>query len=409
LLDTLGCALAGRAEAPVHALEALLGARDAGRVELPGGPSLATAAATQVLAMAATWHEACEGHAGAHGRPGVPIVAALVPLALARDASLAAVLDALVTGYEVGARAGAWLRIRPRMHVDGNWPALGVAAGVARLLGLDATACACAVDVAACQLPTSLYLPVTAGCTARNTYLGHAATLGIDAAYAAAAGIDAPGDAAAHYAEHFSAAAQTAPVDADGEWILDAYLKPFAAVRHVHYGATAARALRARLGGVTRDIRRLRLSIYQEAVTYCGNRAPHTVIQGQFSLSFGLAAMLCFGDLGPDAYAPGRFDDAELRRLESLVEIAIDPQLTREGRRGATLVLDRGAGEASETVGVIPGDPQCPLDDAQVAAKFVRYASGGRLDAAAAARFAQALLHGPADAALRSLWALLVS
>jgi len=99
-----------------------------------------------------------------------------------------------------------------------------------------------AIDIAACQLATSLYLPVAQGRTARNTYLGHSASLGLQAAFASAAGIDAPEGALAHYAaNHAEATAQPLP-DASTLLLRDAYLKPFAAVRHVHYGATAARA-----------------------------------------------------------------------------------------------------------------------------------------------------------------------
>ena len=76
LMDTLGCALAGRTVAPVLALETQSSAREPGGFRLPGGPLLTTGAGTQVLAMAATWHEACEGLALAHGRPGVPVIAA---------------------------------------------------------------------------------------------------------------------------------------------------------------------------------------------------------------------------------------------------------------------------------------------------------------------------------------------
>jgi hypothetical protein len=136
LVDTVGCALAGRHAEEVRRLEAALAACEPGDFSLPAGPSMSVQSAAQVLAMAATWDEACEGHALAHGRPGVPLVAALLPLALRRGASLGEFVDAFVLGYEVGARCGAWLRIRPGMHVDANWPALGVAAGVARLLGL---------------------------------------------------------------------------------------------------------------------------------------------------------------------------------------------------------------------------------------------------------------------------------
>jgi 2-methylcitrate dehydratase PrpD len=407
VLDTVGCALAGRRVPEVSALETLLAQRDPGGFRIAAGAGLTVTAAAQVLAMAATWHEACEGHAAAHGRPGVPVIAALLPLALQRGASLGQFVDAVVFGYEIGARAGAWLRIRPGMHVDGNWPALGVAAGATALLGLDAVGIARAVDVAACQLPTSLYLPVTAGCTARNTYLGHSATLGLDAAYAALAGIDAPAGVLDHYALDHSAAQGDEAPDPGEEWILAAYLKPYAAVRHVHYGATAARRLRDDLGGATGDIRGIALSIYQEAITYCGNRAPRTPIQAQFSLAFGVAAMLRFGDLAPDAYEPGRFDDAELRRLEALVEVRPDADLTDRAERGATLRLAVGDRELVESVGTIPGDAARPLTETQVVGKFLRYACGGSISASAGERQAGLWLHGSAETALETVWALL--
>src|SRR6185369_7941703 len=156
-------------------------------------------------------------------------------------------IDALVVGYEAGARAGGWLRVAPGQHVDGNWPALGVAAGVGRLLGLSADACMTALQIAACQLPSSLYLPIRTGRNVRNVYLAHTATLGLDSALAAQAGIDAPPDALAYYAEHLPRAPPEPPPPADRDLLLAAYLTPFAAVRHVHYGALAARRIRERL------------------------------------------------------------------------------------------------------------------------------------------------------------------
>ncbi|WP_076998239.1 MmgE/PrpD family protein [Variovorax sp. KK3] len=411
LADTLGCAIAGRHAAEVRRLEDLLGGCEPGSFRLPGGPALGVQAAAQVLAMAATWDEACEGHALAHGRPGVPLVAALLPLGLQRGSTLAEFADAFVLGYEVGARCGAWLRIRPGMHVDANWPALGVAAGVARLIGLPAAGIAQAIDIAACQLATSLYLPVAQGRTARNTYLGHSATLGLQAAFASAAGIDAPADALAHYAQWHAAAAPQALPAADVALLQDAYLKPFAAVRHVHYGAVAARMLRAQLDGDTRSIERIVLQVYQEAITYCGNRAPRTPIQAQFSLSFGLAAMLRFGDIDPTVYEGPRFDDAELRRLESLVALEPDAGRTARNARGATLRLHRAADTLQQAVDAIPGDAGHPLDRAALIDKFCRYAARS-LDAERAARFCEALLGGKNtestgdshDVELRALW-----
>ena len=133
LLDTLGCMLAARSAPEVSSFESAFSSIESGLFTFPGGRRLSTLGATAVGAMAATWDEACEGLAVAHGRPGVPVIAALLPQAIARDATLGLVLDSLVAGYEVGARCGAWLRVKPGMHVDGNWPSLGVAAAMASL------------------------------------------------------------------------------------------------------------------------------------------------------------------------------------------------------------------------------------------------------------------------------------
>lgn len=408
LVDTVGCALAGRHAQEVRQLEAALGACEPGGFALPGGPSMGVQAAAQVLAMAATWDEACEGHALAHGRPGVPLVAALLPLALRRGASLGDFTDAFVMGYEVGARCGAWLRIRPGMHVDANWPALGVAAGVSRLLGLPPTGIVQAIDIAACQLATSLYLPVQQGRTARNTYLGHSASLGLQAAFASAAGIDAPEGALAHYATHHAAASAQPLPDAATALLRDAYLKPFAAVRHVHYGATAAQRIRDRLAHDTAGIQRIVLTVYDEAIVYCGNRAPRTPIQAQFSLSFGIAAALRFGDVDPSVYAAPRFDDAELRRLEALVVLATDADLTARKQRGATLRVTHAGGVIDEAVGSIAGDAAHPLDRAALAAKFTRYAAHS-VAGPQAERFCDAVLDAPAATALGALWSQLTA
>lgn len=397
-LDTLGCALAGRRALEVQRLESRLAALEPGEFSLGKSEPLGIRAAAQILAIAPTWDEACEGHAYAHGRPGIPTVAALLPLALKRRATLGDFIRALVAGYEAGARAGGWLRLVPGLHVDGNWPGLGVAAGVANLLGLPHERAVQAVDIAACQLPYSLYLPVKSGLTARNLYLAHSATLGLDAAFAADAGFAAPADALAEYAERFARADPQPLPPASADLILDGYFKPFAAVRHVHYGAIAAGALRNNLD--TKRIKSVDLSIYEEAITYCGNRDPRTPLAAQFSLSFGIASMLRFGHLDPAAYDEPQFSDPELRRLEKLVRIEPDRDLTAKRQRGARLAVAADRTLESTTLDT---NPALVLDEKGVIDKFVRNASVS-VDDSRARSFCSALLTAKDDAPLANLW-----
>lgn len=384
LLDSLGCALAGLRHPRVAAFAAALAAAFPGAIRL-GNQGLAPGAAAAVLAAASCWDEANEGLARAHGRPALPVA----PLALVARAAGAAPRDAVVAfalGYEVAARGGEAWRIRPGMHVDGSWHALGAAACAACLAGLDAGGIARAVRLVACQLPFSLYAPIAAGMDGRNTYPAHAALLGHLAAAAAAAGMDAPEDGFAQ-ARRLALGLDT-PTDAapPGTWLLEeAYLKPFAGVRHAHYAAAAALALRSR---VPSSPRRILLSTYAEALRYAGNRAPGAAIAAQFSLSWAVACALHQGDLGPAAYTDAALADPHLRALEARVELMEDTALTAAGRRGATLTVD---GESASVTGVT-GDPDRPMSEAEAVRKFTRFATP-TLGEAGAGRAVAALLH----------------
>jgi len=378
LLDSIGCIAAGLQNDTVRQAAERLALAYPGTVHLPGSAiGLAPGGAAQLAAMALCWDEACEGLARAHGRPGVAVVPACLGLGARTglpDGSLGSLLRAIVVGYEVGGRAGQLWRIRPGMHVDGSWHSLGAAVSAARLLGADHGAQAHAAQIAACQVPFSLYRPITVGSLARNTYPAHAAALGVLAGSAAAAGIAAPEDALAEGRRLALGHEPPGERDAAGHWmILEGYLKPFAAVRHVHYGAAAAIAMRERLGGNTRSIRGITLTIYEEAIRYCANRNPQAPIQAQFSLSYGLAAALVLGDLGPAAYGPA-MHDPEIRRLERLVRIEPCRDRTARGVRGATLHVETDVCVATESADSVAGDPDRPLSRDETVAKFERYA-----------------------------------
>jgi 2-methylcitrate dehydratase PrpD len=395
LLDSLGCIAAGLRHAEVRALARTLAVWFPGDLTLPGSTDRLGPAGIAALAAAAMcWDEANEGLASAHGRPGLAVIPAVLAMAGRND--LGHLLRAIVLGYEVGGRAGEIWRIRPGMHVDGSWHALGAAAACATLTGADA---ARAVRIAACQIPFSLYRPLAFGMSGRNSYAMHAALLGVLSAAAAGAGSDAPPGGLAE-ARRLALLRDDPPVRTEaGPWLIaDAYIKPFAGVRHAHYGAAAAIAARARIEG-TEAITAIRLDTYGEALRYAANRAPATPIAAQFSLSFGVAAGLRFGDLSPDAYRD--MGDPELVRLEALVELAEDGAMTSANRRAARLRVTLPGEIVEIEIDSVPGDPDRPMSEAEILAKFLRLA--GHLPQAAA--LAESVLRGPPEAqiALASL------
>lgn len=393
LLDSLGCILAGLGQPEQQRLNRALATCFPGPLHLPGmAAPLGPAGLAALCAAAMCADEACEGLAEAHGRPGLAVVPVVLAMGCGRP--LRDLLAALVAGYEMAARAGIAWRIRPGMHVDGSWHALGAAVAAASLAGLDEAEAAAAAQHAACQVPFSLYLPIARGMTARNLYPAHAALLGLLAAAGQQAGMKAPADALAE-ARRLALGLESPPpaIAPDRALILDAYIKPFAGVRHVHYAAAAALALRPCLSG---PIRRIRLETYGEALRYCANRVPQSAIAAQFSLSFAVAAALVLGDLGPEAYR--QLGHPDLILVEALVETAEDFALTRAGRRGATLRIATKADEYTHTVTEVAGDPAQPMPRDAVLAKFLRY-EGGALGGQAQA-LADAVLEGAGSATL---------
>jgi 2-methylcitrate dehydratase PrpD len=377
LLDSLGCALAGLLHAKPRALAAALAPAFPGPVRLPGCPPLGPAGAAAVLAAAMPWDEANEGLARAHGRPGLA-VAPLAVVALLQGATLGEALGLFALGYEVAARAGEAWRLRPGMHVDGSWHALGAAAAAARLAGGDRAAAARAVHLAACQIPFSLYAPIKAGLDGRNSYPAHAVLLGFLAGGAALAGMDAPAGGFLEARALALGLEEPPPAAPPGQWLLsEAYLKPFAGVRHAHYAAAAAIALRQDIpAGVLPE--RLVLETYAEALRYAGNRAPDSAIAAQFSLSWAVAAALTQGDLAPAAYTDVALSDPMLRALEQRVELRECPAWTAAGQRRASLlaILPDGR-QLSRTADSVAGDSDQPMTPDAVRAKLRRYLAPG--------------------------------
>ena len=396
LLDTIGCVIAASMAPRLGALAGDWRNRS-GAVRVPGFHA-SFRPRRQRAARNCGLLTGLRGLERAHGRPGIPVIAACIALAQIRSTSLSELITAVVTGYEIGGRLGEVLRIAPGMHVDGTWSGLGVAAAAVRLCGGDAAQAMTAVRIAACQMPYTLYLPVRTGAETRNTYLAHSAQLGLLAANAALAGLTAPEGALEELrARALAGTAQTQRLAPAGEWMIaEAYLKPFAAVRHVHYGAAAALELRPRIADRLARVSGITLSIYAEALTYCAIRAPANAIQAQFSLSYGIARALAAGELGPTAYSREALEDALVRSLETKVELVEDIALTRAARRGARLTVEIDDERFEHRVDRVIGDPALPMTHDQVVSKFVRYTGRTPQDAAW-------LLDSPRERGVRAL------
>ncbi len=402
-LDTVACAIAGLQTQEVSSFECARVVSSPGNVVFPGGTrALNASAAASVGAMAACWFEFCEGHELAHGRPGLHVVPLALALGAVLDKTYGEVLRATLLGYEIGARAGIAMRIRRGLHVDGTWGVLGATAAAASLLGMTTERAVAAVGIAASQISTSLYRPVAAGMTARNSYVARAMEDAVLFAHAAAAGVDAAVDTLAIAAAELAGDARLKELwqwpSIDAPLLAQGYLKPYAAVRHAHYGIAASQQWRNQYRHAER-IERVVLTVYPEALQYCGNRAPQTMIQAQFSLSYAVSRVLAGYDITPAAYSRDALQDPLACRIERDMSVIETHEFSR---RAARLQVDADGASFVTMVDRVDGDPDQPMTTETVLNKAVGLISAS-LPSVDAGAYSTRWLEAPHDTPVRTL------
>jgi 2-methylcitrate dehydratase PrpD len=185
-----------------------------------------------------------------------------------------------------------------------------------------------------------------------------------------------------------------------GRWIiLDGYLKKYPATRHIHYGVVAGIRWHAEQKLAATAIEKITLRVYGEAIAYCGNRAPTAQIAAQFSLTYGLAWALVYGELSSNAYDQAGLDDPEVRRIEAMIEVVEDARLTAAEQRGCTLEVAAAGKVWSHTVTNVPGDRETPMTQDEIIEKFFALAEPV-IERRAAGALIDHILRAPLDTPL---------
>jgi 2-methylcitrate dehydratase PrpD len=373
LLDTAAAICAGAVLPEMQALARW-------QAEQGGGAALQAL----TLASCGVVHELDEGFAPARGHPAIHTLPAAVAEAAARKASGKDLLTAIVAGYEVAARVGAAVKLRPGMHPHGTWGGLGAAAAVAHLRGCDAQTMTAALELAACMPIATSYQAVRDGSPVRHAWAGLANFTGSLAAALAAAPFPAPVTGAMAslsgiLGTEFNTAA--ALEDLGSRWdILRGYFKVHACCRHGHATLDAIdRALAGTRPGPA-EITSVRVRTYADAVTAMTPTIPvTTTLAAKFSMPFMVALRLVRGATNPALFTPGIALDPELAEFAAKVELAEDPELTQRGRgrRGARVAIALADGRIlTGEVEHSRGDPALPFGREDIVAKYRRLTAG---------------------------------
>lgn len=370
LADTLGVIAAGARSPEVSALVRRSGEPlmelPTGRATIIGHPDVTTdpVSAAFVNATSGTFLELDEG-VRPTGHPAIQVAPAALAVAESTNSNGLELLRAFAAGYEVVARLFQAYELPYPLHPHGNLGAIGAAVAAALLAGTDPLR---AAQVAATSPLLSMWDACHEGATARNSYTGYAASLGVRSIQLDRAGF--VGSSSAIDTAFGSFVGRPRQPDAlrvdPGRPLLhltDNYLKVYSACALVHGGLEAAMRLGpiapSRIGAIRIEtVRNNRKVVQQPRANDLSARfsLPYAVayglIRGRTGLSFSFEAAIAELARRAEITFPDDLEACWPDHAPTVVHVEVDGQ-------SRTVRVDDPLGHYSQ-----------PLSDADIRAKF---------------------------------------
>ena len=421
LLDLIGVALAGsRQPSSPPAMEVALSL---------GGHGSATVFGTHHQ-TAGVWAALANGTA-AHAvelddvttesslHPGVAVIPAALALAEELGAAPTALLEAIVMGYEVTMRVGNALNPASAyargFHPTGVAGVFGATMAAGHLLELDVAELTNALGIAGTLAAGSLQY-LADGAWTKRLNPGWAAHSGITAAHLAQAGFTGPAsvlEGALGVLHAYSDAPRPELLLGDlGQplQVMRVSIKPYACCRYNHGLIDCILQLTETHHVQPTQVERIRLGVLSGGALLVADpieqkRAPHSVVDAQFSAPYAAAVALVHGLTGIDAYTQDILDDPIVRGLMQRTECYRDPSLDAVYPRQwpAAVEVTLKNGQAFYTrVEYATGEPENPVSRTALMDKFISLATGSVADPAALADYLLKIATSPDLHALRN-------
>lgn len=305
-----------------------------------------------------------------------PLCAALLAAAEPVRADGRRVLQSYIVGFEAGVRIARALwpsHYERGWHMTGTAGSMAAAAGVSRLLGLDAERTAVALSLAATQAGG---LRVNFGTMAKSLHAGRAAANGVVSAQLAARGFTAAPNGLSGRLGYISVTAEAggnpaALASGLGErWeIEENSFKPFACGLVTHPTIQAVLELRAELGGGVERLESLRARVNPLVLELTGIARPETGLQGKFSIYHAAAIAWVDGKAGEAQFTDEAVRRPEVRAVLGRVQVEADGNL-KPDEAVVEVTLADGTTYRRSVHGQ-KGRPANPMTEAELAEKFL--------------------------------------
>jgi 2-methylcitrate dehydratase PrpD len=292
-----------------------------------------------------------------------------------------------VVGYEVMCRLGK--AINPARHYGrgfhptGTCGTFGAAAAAGKILGLNAEQMTSALGIAGSQAAGCMEF-LAQGTWTKRFHPGWAAHSGIIAALLARQGYSGPStiiEGKSGFLNSYSHGANALHVlENIGEvfYVSKTSIKPYSACRYKHGPMDGIRQIMKDNGLRPADISEIIIGLLEVAYPIIAEPAdlkynPRSIVDAQFSLPFGAAVALLYGNALPDHYTEEIIKSEEIAEVMKKVRIKKDPELERlyPKQWPSTVEIRTKSGGSYRTFVPYPkGDPENPLSWGELTEKF---------------------------------------
>ncbi len=384
ILDCLGVALAGSLEPSARMVTEYVGEMG-GRAEagvIASGfntPAPQAALANGTMAHALDYDDVAMSWIG---HPSVVLLPTALALAERGRLSGRDVLEGYILGFEVGAKLGAAVGFP---HYDWGWHAtatlgtMAAAATAAKMLRLNSHQAAMALGIAASlaggtrQNFGTMTKPFHAGSAARN---GTVAALLAEKGFTADEAIlESP----MGFLRLFSGSGEPEQAKASQDLgdpfdilSLGVSMKPYPCCRLTHRCIDAMLHLIREYRLTADDVEGVKCRTAETAPQVLIHPRPRTALEGKFSMQYCMAIALLDGKVGLRQFTDERVLDPKAQELLRRVEFVHPQGESGEALRipEAVIVKLRDGRELSHEVAVPKGDPQNPMTEEELAAKY---------------------------------------
>lgn len=411
ILDTVGAIVGGAAEPEMQALTAKLTVSPVGEASVMGtGKTAVSAAAAFLNGTAGTFLEMDEGNRFAKGHPSIHALPAVWAMAEIKGLSGKAMMEALILGYEVGARIGIAAALRPDMHPHGTWGTVGASVAVAKLLGYGAAQMKETINVASSLTLASSKRTMLEGGTVRNAYAGISNRMALMAIDLIEAGFIGERDGLSSVfgkvvSERFDTARMTDGLGRD--WQIDQnYFKLHSCCRYNHGALDALDSLLARESIAADAVERIDVASYLYAAEL-DDQAPRNTLAGKFSVPFAIATRLVRGSSRVENFTWDAIRDEKVQALAKRVFVVEDKAMTAklpQFRPARVDVRLRDGCTLTAAVEANRGDDQDPYSRDELTGKYFSL-TGRMLPHEAADRIRRKILALDGIADMRTVFA----